>query len=461
MEFINHTPFPALAFAGIDTREQAFHVVVLRQTLTWAADGTLHFADTQLPLCEEDRFFGEMNLSSVRQESDLCHYKPKCDVIVNGVAYPPPNKHRFSVRLKVSEPASSASLPPKPRGLNPLTMPDEKSMREWRRQVELAKKTMVPGRCLIDKALTVTGERHFVRRSWLSRTIGSLIRANKWRLTAPSKATPTPMRYELAFGGQCRANVGDAVKVAKKYRLTETQLASHPDAGKPADLIPIAHQVFAANPCGRGYATQWHIDAFGYAKIPAPLIEDPAQPITAALFESYRRQSGRSLPALPLAGFGIRPKSHPDRAKLVGTIDDAFINSDAPLPEDFDFAVWNAAPEDQQTDFLRGDEVIEMTNLCAADTPGIVRDEKGNTRLVLTLPGHLPFMLVRFENGGIGELVANLDTLFIEPEERRISCVWRATLATEPRVRVLEARMLERSDVVALREQQSVEVAHG
>ena len=77
MEFRNHTPFPALAFAGIDQLEQEFHVVVLRQTFTWNDQGILSYVEEQDPLCEEDNHFDDDLTASVRQESDLCHYKPR------------------------------------------------------------------------------------------------------------------------------------------------------------------------------------------------------------------------------------------------------------------------------------------------------------------------------------------------------------------------------------------------
>jgi len=53
MNFLNHTPFPALAFQGRTPEDEEFHVVVLRQTLT-LAQGTLVFAEEQTPICEED-----------------------------------------------------------------------------------------------------------------------------------------------------------------------------------------------------------------------------------------------------------------------------------------------------------------------------------------------------------------------------------------------------------------------
>ncbi|MDT1823399.1 hypothetical protein FPK54_28425, partial [Acinetobacter baumannii] len=42
-----------------------------------------------------------------------------------------------------------------------------------------------------------------------------------------------------------------------------------------------------------------------------------------------------------------------------------------------------------------------------------------------------------------------------------VVCVWRATVATEPAVRVLEARMLARTDVIALGRQEHDDQAKG
>jgi hypothetical protein len=141
----------------------------------------------------------------------------------------------------------------------------------------------------------------------------------------------------------------------------------------------------------------------------------------------------------------------------VGTVDAAFIESDQPLPRDFDFAVWNAAWPDQQTEFLHGDEVIELTHLCAADAPGVQRTDRG-TVLRLALPGDVPFVLVRFESGAIGELAARLDTVIVEPATRQVSCVWRATVAEAPEVRALEVRLLAAAERGAL---MAAEAAHG
>lgn len=457
MEFINHTPFPALAFAGVDAREQEFHVVVLRQTLIWNDSRDLFFSNVQQPLCEADEFFGSDTQGSVRQESDLCQYKPRCDVIVNATAYPPRGPdggapEKFDVRLVVSRPGSPVPLPLEPHGLNPLMRASPEAISAWKAEVERTKKAPPQGERLIDKTLVVTGERHFVRRTGLGRLaaallkIGSLgiFRLPAWQLTSPLPARDIQVNLEHAFGGQCRIEMGSkaAEQVAKKQRLTPDQADTHPDAPH----APVAHDAFSANVSGQGFVRDWYLEATGINVVAAPQIEYAAQPITVADFESGR--VGKLAELAPLvAGMGIRPKGHPERAKLVGSIDRSFIESDAPLPKDFDFAVWNAAWPDQQVDALRGDEQIELVNLCAPATPRATTDTSGNVRLTLNLPGHLPFALVRFENGSIGELEARLDTVLIEPDQRVVSCVWRATLAKQPGVRALELRMLERGDV--------------
>jgi hypothetical protein len=476
MEFINHTPFPALAFEGIDQHDRRFHVVAMRQTLTWNDTGELFFSDEQQPLCDADEFFDADMQGSVRQESDLCAYKPRCDVIVDAMAYPPRRadgqpSERFEVRLVVMRPGVPAPLPPQPQGLNPLMRASDEAMHAWRAEIDRIRDADVRAERLIDKTLVVTGERRFVKRTGWARLAAALVkigtlgivRLRRWRLTRPASAHVVPVRLENAFGGQCRIDVGSdgADKVPRRYRLTAEQAAAHPDANPDAAHSPVAHDAYLFNPVGQGFTRDWYIDATAANSVPAPQIEYPDRPITIDHFN--RTRAGHSDSAL-VAGLGVRPKGHPERARLVGTVDKAFIQSNAALPMGFDFAVWNAAWPDQQTDALVGDEHIELVNLCAPETPGAKQDARGNTVLTLKLPGHLPFVLVRFQNGAIGELVARLDTLLIDPEKREVSCVWRATVGKAPSVRVLEARMLGRDDVRSMAPDtpdEQEEVLHG
>ncbi|CAJ0780751.1 hypothetical protein LMG18090_01231 [Ralstonia mannitolilytica] len=465
MEFVNHTPFPALAFAGIDQFSQTFHVVALRQTLSWNDAGELEYVEDQAPLCESDEFFGEALAGSVRQESDLCHYKPRCDVIVNAVAHAPVTANgkppsRFDVRLRVHLPDAPAALPLEPHGLNPLMPASPEEMAQWRHALESAKRSTTPGKCLIDKTLTVTGERFFAKRAGLQRLAATLVKVStlglvrlpSWRLTAPAPLRTLPVRLEQAFGGECRidANSKAASRVPKKHRLTPEQVASHPEA----DTAPVAHASLAANPIGRGFATGWHLDATGMSRVPAPQIEDPAQPITLRHFNQARAgdPEGPAAASKLVVGLGIRPKGHPDRAKLTGTVDEEFISGDAPLPKDFDFAVWNAAWPDQQVDALSGGEVIELVNLCAHDTPAARMDADGNCVLRLQLKQTQCMLVVRMESGFMFLHPLKIDTLMIEPDQRRVTLVWRAVLGDAEPIRKVEAQLFGTNERVFMEE---------
>ena len=451
VDFRNPTPFPALAFEGIDQFDQAFHVIVLRQTLTWGTEGTLVYADEQAPLCEVDEYFGALNASSIRQESDLCHYKPRCDVIVNATAYAPigQSTRRFQVRCVLRRPDVSLPLPERPQGLNQFVEADEASLREWRAQVAYIRQNPTPGQRLIDKALTVTGERTLMRRVWPLRLFATIVHVSTlgllspptWRLTRPAPFTSLPLRYEYAYGGECRIHQDDpcAKRVPQKNRLAKDLPSNNQDGPHR----PIALDAFEGNAVGRGFTQNWYVRATRARRLPAPRIEPANAPFTSARFEKLQQASYRSrsdFPALA-AGLGVRPKVHPERRKLAGTIDRKFMESDAWLPEDFDFAVWNAAPADQQTEFLRGDESIELTNLCEPGSTGASMSSEGNTFLKLQLPGHTCTLLMRMQNGTMFFHAMHIDTLIVEPATRTVSVVWRAVFEKSAEIRAVDARL--------------------
>ena len=99
-----------------------------------------------------------------------------------------------------------------------------------------------------------------------------------------------------------------------------------------------------------------------------------------------------------------------------GTYDQKWLDDVFPfLPADFDERYFQSAPEDQQTEYLRGGEEIELVNLTPA----------GNTRFrvpKLNMP-------VEFaaRAGGQVEQMGVIDTLIIEPDDNRFSVVWRTS----------------------------------
>lgn len=452
MEFVNHTPFPAMAFDALDQCDSRFHTVVMRLTFELQGDGSLTLAPEQTPLVTTDEYYGEVNQSSVKQESDFAPYKPHTDIIIIANACAPQQQAtaRFTVGLHVaSEVGEAPNLPLKPYGLNPFQAPSPADMEVWRSACAKINNTARVAETILDKQLVVTGPREW-RKRYLTTRAASLFTLPAWKLTSPQATQQVPMRYENAYGGENKILASDkaAKRVKNKDRLhgVKPQTREQANSNSPA----IAHTAFPQNTVGSGYAERWYLKASNTHRIVAAQIEAPNERIT---------QFGKAY--LP-RGLGVITRAWQPRLPQAGTYDQTWLDHRHPyLPADFNFSYWNAAPIDQQVvPHLAGNETITLTNLCPANLPGTRQDNAGNTLLKFNLPGHLPFVLVRFEEGQIGELAAKLDTVTIDttpsaakPDKKfSVVCVWRATVATQPAVRVLEARMIAAKDVLEMRQ---------
>jgi hypothetical protein len=127
-----------------------------------------------------------------------------------------------------------------------------------------------------------------------------------------------------------------------------------------------------------------------------------------------------------LAGFGPLARTSPGRLRLLGDVDPAKLEAPQPeLARGFDCQFFSAAPADQQTAFLQGDEWIVLDGLhpklarVQTRLPGAV----GKARLNLaTLDGTGPSREVG--------LVA--DTLVIDAEQMVCSIIWRGHVLVTP-----------------------------
>lgn len=437
MPLVNHTWFPAMAFQGVAPDGAGFHVAVLRQSFSFA-HGALDFAPEQSPLCLAEVFAGEPNQSSVLAESDLCPFKPRCDVLVDATAHAPGGRaaRSFPVRLRV--------LPGRER-------PDQPA--------------------LVDKTLLVSGPSQFrkrrlpIRLFWFLVKLATLgaVRRNPWKRTRPEPILALPVRYEHAFGGGAKLLCSHrrAARVHRRHWLPgadlKALLAAFQATGEAA---PLAWRVFEPNPLGQGFAPAWWLKGTRTRAVPAPQIEAPGAPVTARRFLRCLRGKPLDHPAYRPRGLGILDMAWTPRRHLAGTVDQAWAESGRLLPGDFDFAIWNGAPPDQQPPGLLGDEVLELTNLCPPDTPGLEQGPGGSV-LRLELPGHLPYVLVHYAEGSLAPVPLDLDTLQLDPERRSLVLVWRAVLPLEPEVSQLEARMVRREDKAAWLARGGPEVCHG
>jgi hypothetical protein len=194
--------------------------------------------------------------------------------------------------------------------------------------------------------------------------------AGGWAMTRPVPFEKVPLTYERAFGGWDR---------------------SHPD--------PNRHIVDVRNPVGTGFGPA----ANGEAR--APNIEDPGALI---------RQFGERPPP---AGFGFVSPHWQPRRELSGTYDERWQKERSPrLPKNFDRRHFNAASAGLvAAGYLRGDESVTMIGATPAG------------RLSFSLPAmQPPEVRVVFHGQKEQRLATTLDTVIIEPDERRVVMLWRA-----------------------------------
>jgi hypothetical protein len=126
----------------------------------------------------------------------------------------------------------------------------------------------------------------------------------------------------------------------------------------------------------------------------------------------------------PMA-FGPIGRAWQPRPKLAGTYDKNWLDNKFPfLPDDFKEAYYQAAPPDQQMDYPKGDEEVELLNL----TP--------QGRTAFRLPRLIGMPVVFFlRTGEMSEVPAVVDTFLLEPEKRRLMLVWRASLPLRRTIR--------------------------
>jgi hypothetical protein len=214
----------------------------------------------------------------------------------------------------------------------------------------------------VEKQLVVFGDRFWNHAGVLSR---------KYEKTGAKPFAHRPIVYEDAFGG----------------------------------VDPSTGQYCERNLCGKGFFSKKTKEK--PVGKPLPCIEEPRQLI-------------RTIEDHPTpVGFGFYHRAWQPRAAYAGTYDDTWRKNRSPLlPKDFDARYYNGAhPDLQVKGYLRGDEVVGMVNL----TP------EGET--VFTLPGIIPKCSVlrktKEENEDLQTLKMHLDTLFMEPDEKRFCLVWR------------------------------------
>ncbi|MCC4607789.1 DUF2169 domain-containing protein [Xanthomonas campestris pv. zinniae] len=396
-EVINHTPWPSQYFQHVDPQGDIFHVVVTRisysllqlQEKNGRMEPVLLPPEQQLPLCQADQFQGEVNESSLLQESDYAPYKPRCDVLlVNATAHSPEGTPlaRWPVGFRFGS--------------------------------------------AIEKTFHVTGPRRFVR---------SVAALGMLQLTDPEPTTRVRLRYELAFGGPNVIRQENALQACADGEL---------DGGITDPLRQFAQKahsqlprLYPANPIGCGrlpdavmranealdrlrrdgvpLASPSITDAsMSYAERPAPQIEAFNRPYTGQ--DDY-----------PVVGIGPLGRWWSPRVALAGMHDERWKQTQWPKsPLDHDYRYWNCAPEDQQIAYPQGGEEVVLVHFTAAAR------HKGPYRF--TMPRQDLQLLVRLKVGVLMFAPMHIDTVILDLEAGTLSIVRRAVVSAKTDVRQLE-----------------------
>ena len=167
---------------------------------------------------------------------------------------------------------------------------------------------------------------------------------------------------------------------------------------------PERQQTYATNPVGVGF----YPISRGAALVgkPLPNTEETRTPVTSTNGQ-YR----------PMA-FGPLGRNFDPRFRFAGTYDQRWQDETFPfLPADFDTKYFQSAPADQQMEYPLGGEEVALLNLTPAG--------RAFFRLP-TVDVPVEFTNVAYERT---EARAIVDTIVIEPDQRRVTLVWRTSHA--------------------------------
>lgn len=330
----NRTPF-TVSCLPLDAKSGRRILLVVAK-MTYAVEGgKVRIASEQAPVRTGDVRYGDV-WSSIRYPSDYCEHKPGTDVIMIATAHPPAGQ-------KVKQHDVSLRVGP------------------------------------LQKAVRVFGPRKYVRSVTAAIVPGP-----------PEVLGPTPIVYELAFGGRERVD---------------------------GEL-----QMYAKNGSGRGFAKLRN------------LVDEPAHQIEPLA------TAGKTKSSEP-AGFGAIDRTWDPRVGYAGTCDARWARERAPiLPEDFDHRHNCAAhPELRSATPLHGDEPVEVLG---ATPEGIWR-----FRLPRYAPRFSSILRDPIELDGLAtEHPTHLDTFLIDAEERRVELTWRATVVLPHKYETLEAVHIHTDD---------------
>lgn len=308
-------------------------------------DGSIVLSEEQEPINFRDRFHGALNETSLFHPSEFVPYKPGTDFIFNLTAYAPGSEptrdFRAGVRIYNRERVIEKFV---------RVVGERFWHPRWRKGFDPAKAVSAADR-----------KRHFVR----------------WELSEPSLLQTLPLRYEYTYGGT---------------------LAKGTDAKEQPILEAYEH-----NPVGIGWIDpEWtdHSQA-----VPAPQIEDPADPVAKPGVH------------YPPAGLGPIPPVWLPRRPLAGTYDQDWIDHVWPKwPKDYRFEYHHSAAAGLViTPYIQGDFKIELYNT-----------HKDSDVFTISYKDIGPYMSIGYRDGQWDHVSMDMDTVMVSEDNSQMFLIWRA-----------------------------------
>jgi hypothetical protein len=341
--------------------------VLAKRTYLVDAAGRLRVAPEQLPLTLAPELDPKVK-ELLRADTDMMAFKLRTDVIVLGHAYAPRRERRIEAVIRIAG---------------------------------------------HDVKIAVTGERR----------CGVDVRGNA-RIPEPAPIERVPLCFTHAYGGKdgaAEAKYGDVLADDPAV------LKNDPDV----DLEAASPYLYPRNPCGRGYLVEPSHE--GLAGMLLPQLEDPSDLLTPARLAESSIEHWQRLP-LPwstgwvnhtwyprIAFVGVIPISESfDRPPLEvdrGLVPEYLADGVARLEPTSSFELASGAHVALQRPHLRGGETIELLNL-----------HKSRPRWTLQLPPP-PTLQTDGRNGKLNPTEPVLHSVILEPDEDRVSVVWRGAAA--------------------------------
>ncbi|WP_438011122.1 DUF2169 domain-containing protein [Sorangium sp. So ce321] len=244
----------------------------------------------------------------------------------------------------------------------------------------------------------------------------------------PRVAPQEIIRAEIQHGAMHVRSVRFTTDLAPRLLQADVLWTGHAHAphGRPVDTLPVRLGLFSSSGWTLLDKTLMVRKRGGFVRLPVDLEHAyggfgfPGNPFGIGYAEGEPNILDPR-DAKRVAGFGPISQAMPARRRLLGATPRALLEREiAEIPDDLCWEYFQAAPPDQRTPFLRGDEWIVMDGL-----------HPSAPRVRMRLPGARGFARVHgLSDLGVDEreaLPLSADTLRIDGDEQRCTVTWRGS----------------------------------